>query len=136
MSSDTTNNNNSDTTNNNNNNSENEELNSHFFSKNNLYKFSQTYSDKLILIYFTATWCGPCKQIAPFFAKKKKEYKDTNKDVLFKKIDVDDDDYSDLCEELSVSAMPTFLFLRNCNIINKVVGNDEEAITEILNIYS
>lgn len=135
-------NNNSNTTNNNNsetisdNNSEMEVLNSHFYSKNNLNEFSKINPNTLILIYFTATWCGPCKQIAPFFSKTKQEYKNNNKDVIFKKIDVDDDDYSDLCEELSVTAMPTFLFLRNSNIIKKIVGNDEEGITEILNTYS
>lgn len=111
-------------------------LNSHFFSKNSISEFSKTYPNTLILIYFTATWCGPCKQIAPFFSKTKQEYKNNNKDVIFKKIDVDDDDYSDLCEEFSVTAMPTFIFLRNCNIINKIVGNDQEGITEILNLHS
>lgn len=125
-------------TNNNNNNLDDNSviLDSHFFSKNNLSNFSKENPTILILIYFTAKWCGPCKEISPFFTKTKQEYKEKKKDVIFKKIDVDDDNYSDLCDELSVTAMPTFLFLRNCNILNKIVGNDKEGIIELLNIHS
>ena len=111
-----------------------EVLNSHFFSKTSLDTFSKQNPGSLILIYFTATWCGPCKQIAPFFNSLKETYK--NKSIIFKKIDVDDDEHSDLCEELSISAMPTFKFIRNGVILNTIVGNDEEGISNLLNTIS
>ena len=50
------------------------------------------------------------------------EYK--NKNVLFKTIDVDDDEYSELCDDLSVSAMPTFIGFKNKNLVNKIVGGE------------
>lgn len=62
---------------------------------------------KLILIDFHALWCGPCKMIAPELAKMAVE----NPDVVFLKVDVDEVD--ELAQEYGISAMPTFIFLKN-----------------------
>ena len=56
-----------------------------------------------IFVDFFATWCGPCKQIAPLLEKYSKKY--TN--VLFLKVDVDQLD--SLAELYQVTAMPTFM---------------------------
>ena len=108
--------------------------NNNFNSLKQLEDFSSKNDDVLIFIYFTATWCGPCKKIKPFIQQKIDEYK--NKNVLFETIDVDDDEYSELCDDLSVSAMPTFIGFKNKNLINKIVGGDESAINAMLSIYS
>lgn len=62
---------------------------------------------KLVVVDFFATWCGPCKRIAPAIEKMSQE----NTNVVFLKVDVDE--VGDLAAELSVSAMPTFLFFKN-----------------------
>ncbi|KAM4714863.1 thioredoxin-like [Anableps anableps] len=65
--------------------------------------------NKLVVVDFTATWCGPCKQIAPEFVKLSELAE--NKDVIFLKVDVDEaDDVSGHCK---ISCMPTFHFYKN-----------------------
>ena len=108
--------------------------NNNFNSLKQLEYYSSKNNDVLIFIYFTATWCGPCKKIKPFIQQKIDEYK--NKNVLFKTIDVDDDEYSELCDDLSVSAMPTFIGFKNNNLVNKIVGGDETAINAMLITHS
>ena len=104
-----------------------------FNSLKQLTDYSSKNSDVLVFIYFTATWCGPCKKIKPFIQEKMTQYKDKN--VLFKVVDVDDDDFSELCEDLSVSAMPTFIGFKNKELVNKIVGGDEKAIDALLCSY-
>ena len=59
------------------------------------------------MIDFFATWCGPCKMIAP-----KLEQMDKDMDnVVFLKVDVDEAE--DVAQEYNISAMPTFVFLKN-----------------------
>lgn len=54
------------------------------------------------ILYFTATWCPPCKKIAPVFEKMSKEFEGTT----FVKIDIDD--HRELAEEYNISSVPTF----------------------------
>uniref|UniRef100_A0A8C4EBJ2 Thioredoxin domain-containing protein n=1 Tax=Dicentrarchus labrax TaxID=13489 RepID=A0A8C4EBJ2_DICLA len=65
--------------------------------------------DKLVVVDFTATWCGPCKQIGPIFEEQ--SLKPENKNVIFLKVDVDEaEDVSSSC---NISCMPTFQFYKN-----------------------
>ena len=51
--------------------------------------------DKLVAVDFTATWCPPCRRIGPIFEKMSEE----NGDVVFIKVDVDDNsETSEACE--------------------------------------
>ena len=63
--------------------------------------------DKLVVIDFYATWCGPCKMISP----KLEEMSKTKTNVVFLKVDVDEAE--DVAMEYNISAMPTFLFMKN-----------------------
>lgn len=58
--------------------------------------------DKVTVVDFHATWCGPCKQIAPFVEKLSKEFTDAN----FVKVDVDE--VTDVAAEFGVRAMREF----------------------------
>ncbi|KAI8070451.1 Allergen Cop c 2 [Gongronella butleri] len=73
-------------------------------------------SDKLVVIDFYATWCGPCKLISPKFEKLVDEYPD----VIFAKVDVDE--AADVAAEVGVRAMPTFMFFRKGAKVDEVVG--------------
>jgi thioredoxin 1 len=77
-----------------------------------------------VVVDFFATWCGPCKRIAPALEKMSQEK--TN--VVFLKVDVDE--LQDLAGELGVSAMPTFFFFKKGNKIHEVIGASEAKIKE------
>ncbi|XP_059167084.1 uncharacterized protein LOC131949283 isoform X2 [Physella acuta] len=78
----------------------------------------------LIVVDFFATWCGPCKAIAPHLAKWAEEYDD----VTFIKIDVDENE--DTAEACGISAMPTFHFYKNGKKVDEIVGANHEKIKE------
>ncbi|XP_030961570.1 thioredoxin H5-like [Quercus robur] len=72
--------------------------------------------DKLVVIDFSATWCGPCQFIEPTFKELSCKY--TNVD--FVKIDVDE--LEAVAQEFAVEAMPTFIFIKKGKVVDKVVG--------------
>ncbi|KAI1296615.1 Thioredoxin [Halotydeus destructor] len=85
---------------------------------------------KLIVIDFFATWCGPCKQVAPHVPILAEEYPG----VIFIKVDVDEAD--DLSEEYQVTAMPTFIFIKDGAKVANYTGTDAEAIRKIINEHN
>jgi thioredoxin 1 len=73
--------------------------------------------DKIIVIDFTAVWCGPCKIYGPIFERLHNEYKN---DFIFVKVDVDN--VPEIARRYMISGVPSTLFIRSGEIINKVVG--------------
>lgn len=73
-------------------------------------------NDKLIVVDFYATWCGPCKIMDPILKELSQEY---NGKVDFYKIDVDKNDVDDV---LGVTAMPTYFFIKNSTNLEVVKG--------------
>lgn len=71
-----------------------------------------------VVIDFFATWCGPCKRIAPIFDQLDKK----NPSVTFLKVDVDES--AELVEYFGVNAMPTFIFIKDAKIVKRVEGAD------------
>ena len=81
------------------------------YFKANIHDYSHgtdfTYSgDKPIVIDFWATWCGPCKKMAPLFEQWAEKYKDR---IIFLKVNADKE--NELCNKFKVNALPTFIFL-------------------------
>jgi thioredoxin 1 len=87
---------------------------------------SQIPMEGKVVIDFFATWCGPCKHIAPKFEELSKIYTS----VQFLKVDVDES--AELTEQFDVRAMPTFVFLVNGQIVRKIEGADLRGIGETL----
>ncbi|XP_030048226.1 leucine-rich repeat extensin-like protein 5 [Microcaecilia unicolor] len=79
--------------------------------------------DKLIVIDFTASWCGPCQMIAPFFEALSQRH---NARVAFLKVDVDD--VSDVADDFGIVAMPTFVFLKNGEKIDEFCGDCPDTL--------
>lgn len=84
-----------------------------------------SHSNKKIL-YFTATWCGPCQRIKPVFKELEQEYPD----MSFNSIDVDLN--SDLAEKYGVESMPTFVFLFNEKEVNRFSGASADKLKEAI----
>merc|ERR1712100_621101 len=77
---------------------------------------------KLVVIDFTATWCGPCQRIAPKFVEWAGEFTD----VVFIKVDVDENE--ETAAKYGVSAMPTFKFIKSKEVIAEVVGASPDGL--------
>ncbi|XP_078575342.1 thioredoxin-like [Branchiostoma floridae x Branchiostoma japonicum] len=89
-------------------------------------KVLQDAGDKLAVVFFTAEWCGPCKSIGPAFEMH--STKSENAGVIFGKVDVDD--ASDISEFCGVAAMPTFVFFKQANEIDRFQGKNENTLEE------
>ena len=74
------------------------------------------------VVYFTATWCGPCRMISPVFENLAAE-----KTATFLKVDVDD--MPDVAAAAKVTAMPTFMFYKNGTLLDTIVGADTKGLT-------
>ena len=84
----------------------------------------------LYVIDFHATWCGPCKKIAPDYTKLAEKY---GKHMLFMKCDVDE--AQELSDVFSIESLPTFVFGYNKNIIDKFEGANLKKVEAKINEY-
>ena len=86
-------------------------------------------SDKLVLVDFWATWCGPCQMIAPVVEQIAKEYSDKLK---VGKVNVDDN--QELAIKYGVMSIPTLMFFKAGNLVNTVVGfHSKTELEEMIN---
>jgi len=94
----------------------------HITSVAQLEKLLTSAGSNLTVIDFHATWCGPCHAIAPKFEALSKEFTS----VQFLKCDVDA--ATDVARKYTVSAMPTFVFIKNSQKIDQVRGADPRSL--------
>lgn len=73
--------------------------------------------DKLLVVDFFATWCGPCKKLSPTLDEVSEEFGDR---VNIVKVDVDESE--DLAMTYGTRSVPTVLFFKNGQQVDKFVG--------------
>tara|TARA_Y100000590_G_scaffold417965_1_gene518199 strand:- start:319 stop:657 length:339 start_codon:yes stop_codon:yes gene_type:complete len=80
-----------------------------------------------IVVDFFAEWCGPCKRLTPKLEELEQTYKDK---ILFLKVDVDNNDCSDICELYNITSMPTLIFIKDSLQIDdlRIEGYDIEKV--------
>ena len=82
--------------------------------------------DKLVVVDFSATWCGPCKMIAPVYDDLSNEYSS----AVFLKVDVDE--VPEITAQYQVMAMPTFLFLRKSQLVERFSGASVDKLRSVI----
>ena len=80
-------------------------------------KYIKEYPEKIIVVDFWAAWCGPCIAFSPVFEKLQKEY---YADFVFLKVNVDA--HPSIAERYRITSIPTTLFIKNGELLNKIVG--------------
>ncbi len=74
-------------------------------------------SDKPVLVDFWAVWCGPCRMIAPIVDELSTEYEGR---AVMAKVDVDS--ASGVAAKFGIRNIPTILFFKNGEVVDKQVG--------------
>ncbi|CAF2575581.1 unnamed protein product [Rotaria sp. Silwood2] len=82
--------------------------------------------DKLIMVDFFATWCGPCKSIAPYIDQLSSQYPN----AVFLKADVEKCTSEAL--KYSIKAMPTFVFFQHGKEVARLQGASKEPIEQTI----
>lgn len=83
-------------------------------------------SGKVIIVDFSAVWCGPCRIISPTFVELSKKHPD----IIFLKVDVDE--VQEVAEQCRISAMPTFQVWKDGRKVDELVGASKERLEALV----
>ncbi len=90
--------------------------------------FDQAVSNGIAMVDFWASWCGPCKMLAPVMEELGNQYEGK---VLVGKVNVDDE--PDLARRFGVMSIPTVVFLKDGKEFDRKVGvMPPKAFTDVL----
>ena len=73
--------------------------------------------EKLVIVDFWATWCGPCRMLSPLLDEVEEEMSDK---ITVVKVNVDDAD--EIAMRYRIMSIPTLLFFKNGQLVDKSVG--------------
>jgi thioredoxin 1 len=88
---------------------------------NNSFEKEVVASEKLVLVDFWATWCGPCKMIAPILDEISVE----RSDVKVVKIDVDEN--QELAQKFGIRSIPTLYLMKDGKVEATKMGGSSKA---------
>lgn len=70
----------------------------------------------VVVVDFFATWCGPCKMLAPVFESVSEELNNAK----FVKVDIDES--LELAQKFGISTVPTMMIFKDGKVVDKLVG--------------
>ncbi len=85
---------------------------------NNMQEFNEKIAQGRVLVDFFATWCGPCKMLAPVLEDVDK--KGEAGDLLIVKVDVDE--ASDIAMKFGIQSIPTLILFENGKAVKNALG--------------
>ena len=85
--------------------------------------------EKNIVVKAGAGWCGPCREITPYFDEYVEKY--LNNKFIIVKLDVDSG--SDLASYLKIKSIPQLFYYKDGYLQNTMVGSDENHLKKFLN---
>lgn len=91
------------------------------------FKAEVLQSDKPVLVDFWATWCGPCRMLAPTIAKIAEEQEGV---IKVGKIDVDDE--PELAAKYGIASIPTLMVFKNGEVVKSSVGVQPKPMIEAM----
>ena len=92
---------------------------------------SSLEEDSYHLLYFTASWCGPCKRIYPMIERLSDGFdEDDGKNIKIYKVDIDQND--ELSEKLKIKSVPTFFLYKQKEYISQCGGADIQNVKDLL----
>ena len=83
-------------------------------------------SDKPVLVDFWASWCGPCRMMAPVVESIAK----SRSDIKVAKLNVDD--VPELAMQFGIMSIPTFIVFKNGQAVNRKIGGCTQAELEAM----
>ncbi len=86
------------------------------------FKHEVEQATKPVVIEVFATWCGPCQHMMPIFEKLEHEL---GNEYVFAKLNVDES--RELAIEYGITSVPTFLFIKDNQVVGKETGFMEES---------
>ncbi len=78
-----------------------------------------------LVVDFWATWCGPCRMVGPIISELAEAY---DGKIIVGKCDVEENE--DLAVEFGIRNIPTILFFKNGQVVDKIVGAQAKAQLE------
>ncbi len=79
-------------------------------------------ADKLVVVDFWAEWCGPCRKVSPIIDELATEYEGK---AIIGKCDVDGN--NDVTTRFGIRNIPTVVFIKNGEVVDKLVGAQTKA---------
>lgn len=85
-------------------------------------EFGQAEAGSAVVVDFSATWCGPCKMLAPVLEELSEEMQGT---AEFYNVDVDEN--PDLAVRFGISSIPALVFMKNGEKVAQQIGFQPKA---------
>jgi thioredoxin 1 len=84
----------------------------------------------LSLLYFTASWCGPCQKIKPLLKDFSEQSKKDKYNIEYYMIDIDKN--KEFCDKCKIKSVPTFFIMNGKDLLSSQNGSDQDKLTEMI----